>query len=288
MEFAATREALASLYHESPVATLLCNRSGRIVSANAAAARLFDCSVAELIGRECSMLVADARRLEYAMRDAVEGRRNRVDVERARNGGPAQRLALDVFQARIGDYVAGAFVHVHAGAARLEDVITGLPDRALFDDRVEQTIVTSRRYRNSFALMHAEIDGFEEIDLRFGSSGGDEILRVTARRIREVLRRSDTVARTGAHRFAVLQPMIDNPDDAVDLAHKIVFAMQAPMPAGWRRLDVRLSIGIAVFPTDGETNEELTVAADRALVEAKHLYRGLFRLATNPAMGRAM
>ena len=282
MEFAATREVLASLYDQSPTATLLCDREGRVLRANAAAEALAGCAPGELAGRSCAALTDEGERLRHAVAAAASGERHRFELEMRHRDGASLTVECDVFPARIAGEIAGAFVQMRSEAASLADALTGLPNRMLLVDRIEQALVAARRYSYRFALLHADVDGFKEITTRAGSLGSDEVLRIVAQRMRDALRRSDTLARVGADRFVILQPMIDSEDDAVDLAHKIVFSMQAPVAVRRRALDVRLSIGIAIFPGDGESREELAAAAGRALHEAKRYYRGLFRLATRP------
>jgi diguanylate cyclase (GGDEF)-like protein/PAS domain S-box-containing protein len=271
---------LASLYDQTPTATLLCDRDGRILRANAAAEALIGRTAGELIGQSVAGLTEEGEPLRGAIASAANGGRHRFELSLVQRDGASEPVDCDVFPARIGDAFAGAFVHLRSEAAALADAFTGLPNRMLLADRVEQTLVTARRYSYRFALMHADIDGFREIGARAGSAGSDDVVRIVAQRIREALRRSDTLARVGADRFVVLQPMVESEDDAIDLAHKIVFSMQAPVTVQGRALDVRLSIGIAIFPADGESGDELAGAAERALREAKRYYRGLFRLAT--------
>jgi diguanylate cyclase (GGDEF)-like protein/PAS domain S-box-containing protein len=284
MEFAATREVLASLYDETPTATFLCDRGGRVLRANPAAEALVGCEPGELAGRQCATLAGEGEKLRAALAGVATGDRSRFELEILRQDGTNLPVDCEVFPARIGEHVAGAFVQARAQWLATSDALTGLPSRVLFVDRVEQTLMAGRRYDYRFALMHADIDGFTEIVARVGTAGADEVLCDVARRVRETLRGSDTLVRVGPDRFAILQPMIESADDAVDVAHKIVFAMQAPVTVSGRALDVRVSIGIAIFPTDGETRDELAAAADRALREAKRLYRGLFRLATTSSL----
>lgn len=286
MEFAATREAFASLYDETPTATLLCEpRELRVVAANRAAEALCGCSAADLAGAAWTSLAGDAQPLlEALVAVAASGARRSLDVELRVADDARLRVTCDVFPARIGDRIAGAFVQMRAHDLSQTDALTGLPSGAVLDDRLEQALVTARRYDHRFALILADIDGFASIVDRHGASAGDWVLRVVAQRIREALRRSDSVLRGEGDGFVVLQPMIDSVDDVVDVAHKIVFAMHAPITIDGQTLDVRLSLGIAIFPIDGGDAGALLAAAHAALQEAKRHARGLFRLATSSAM----
>jgi diguanylate cyclase (GGDEF)-like protein len=170
-------------------------------------------------------------------------------------------------------FIAGALERAQH-AERIEqlafyDALTGLPNRVLFDDRVEQTLIAARRYKRGFAVMYLDLDNFKEINDRYGHPAGDLVLRGVAERLLLALRESDTVARFGGDEFVVLQPLVNGAADATDLAQKILGAMREPISAGGADHRVHASIGIAVFPEDALTIEQLMEHADRALYTAK-------------------
>ncbi|HEV7180598.1 MAG TPA: diguanylate cyclase [Candidatus Baltobacteraceae bacterium] len=149
------------------------------------------------------------------------------------------------------------------------DALTGLPNRVLFNDRIEHTIATARRYDRGFAVMYVDIDKFKDINDRYGHSTGDAVLKAVADRLRESLRESDTVSRFGGDEFVILQPIVDGPSDAADLARKLNVAMQRAIEIDATPHEVRISIGIALYPGDGLSIEALMEASDRALYRAK-------------------
>ncbi|MHB8433715.1 MAG: diguanylate cyclase domain-containing protein [Candidatus Tyrphobacter sp.] len=271
MEFAATREVLASLFEESPTATLLCDGDARIIAANSAAERLTGFARGQLLGLTCRDLSRDGLRLERAMRRAAGGGSERLEVELATCDASAIPAACEAFAARLQGHIYGVFLQILPQCAALLDGVTGLPNRVLLDDRIAQTLVAARRYRRGFALMYVDVD-----------EAPDDALRAVAQRLRTVLRESDTIARVGGDDFAVLQPMIDDSDDAVDVARKIIFALRAPIVVDVASLELRASVGIAVFPGNGESAGELVMAADRALDRARSQAEG-WALATRPA-----
>lgn len=275
------REVLASLYDQTPDATILCDRQERVITVNAAAQRLFACDARELVGRTCTQLVTEGSRLEHALSSAYAGEVAHCEIELLSPKGSRVAAECEVLPARLGDDVVGVFLVAKTTRGDLQDPLTGLPSRALLEDRIEQSLVTARRYNYRFAIACADVDGFSQILTRFGADAADEVLRTIGKRIRETLRRSDTVVRSATDEFVVLQPMLENVEDVVDLVHKIVFAMSAPIVVGTNALDVRLSLGIAIFPDNGESQQMLVAAARRALREAKKHSRGLFRLATS-------
>jgi diguanylate cyclase (GGDEF)-like protein/PAS domain S-box-containing protein len=171
-----------------------------------------------------------------------------------------------------------------AHAERIEqlaftDALTGLPNRVLFDDRIRQTIATAKRYDRGFAVMYLDVDRFKDINDAYGHATGDAVLRGVGERLQHTLRESDTVARFGGDEFVVLQPIVDGPADAADLARKIVASMQTPLHVGDIQRDVRISIGIALYPQDATAVDELMDLADRALYAAKRAGRNRWTFA---------
>jgi len=166
------------------------------------------------------------------------------------------------------------------------DALTGLPNRVLFDDRIRQAIATAKRYERGFAVMYLDVDRFKDINDEFGHAAGDAVLRGVGERLRATLRESDTIARFGGDEFVVLQPIVDGPADAADLARKVVADLQTPLRVGEIERDVRVSIGIALYPQDGQTIDALMDLADRALYAAKRAGRNRWSFA-NEAAARA-
>jgi len=153
------------------------------------------------------------------------------------------------------------------------DSLTGLPNRVLFGDRIRQTLGAAKRYNRGFSVMYLDLDNFKDINDRFGHGAGDLVLKSIADRLLATLRESDTVARFGGDEFVILQPVVNGANDASDLARKIVAAMQRPLQVADEERVVHASIGIALYPQDGSTPEDLMERADRALYRAKHAGR---------------
>jgi diguanylate cyclase (GGDEF)-like protein/PAS domain S-box-containing protein len=149
------------------------------------------------------------------------------------------------------------------------DALTGLPNRVLFNDRIEQTLVTARRYNRGFAVMYLDVDHFKAINDKYGHAIGDATLQEVAHRLRLATRESDTLSRFGGDEFVILQPIVDGPSDAADLARKLNIAMQDPVVIDGVPHKVRVSTGIALYPSDGATIDALMESADRALYRAK-------------------
>lgn len=160
------------------------------------------------------------------------------------------------------------------------DNLTGLPNRALFLDRLTQTLEQARRYEHKGALMFIDMDNFKRINDTLGHGIGDDLLRTTAERLTKCLRASDTVARPrktgiaarlGGDEFTVILPMLENRESATVVAQRITEHLAQPMDLGGHQVTVTPSIGIALYPNDGDNADELLKNADLAMYFAKRI-----------------
>jgi diguanylate cyclase len=154
------------------------------------------------------------------------------------------------------------------------DSLTGLPNRVLLDDRLAQAIAHADRDDRSFALMVCDLDRFKLVNDSLGHAAGDELLQEVARRLCELVRTTDTVARVGGDEFVILITALNHPDDARALAMRAVESVKAPMRLSDIDVHASPSIGIAFYPQDGKTIEALTAHADAAMYSAKQRGRG--------------
>jgi len=171
------------------------------------------------------------------------------------------------------------------------DSLTGLPNRNLFRDRLTQAMSRSRRGRRQMALMFVDLDHFKQINDSLGHAVGDEVLKAVAQRLRESLRDADTISRLGGDEFTVIAEDIYDSVHAELLASKLKEALIRPMLLDGRELVVCASIGIALYPCDGRTDdpagESLLQAADIAMYRAKQTGRNAHAL-FEPAMALAI
>ena len=149
------------------------------------------------------------------------------------------------------------------------DPLTGAPNRHLFRDRLDQEIIRSRREGLVFALLFVDLDHFKHVNDSFGHSTGDIVLREAATRISGCIRASDTVSRLGGDEFTVLLTNLDNPQEAWLIAETMVGALSREFTLGEQQVFLSASVGIASYPADGHTPEELLKAADTAMYRAK-------------------
>jgi diguanylate cyclase (GGDEF)-like protein/PAS domain S-box-containing protein len=196
--------------------------------------------------------------------------------------GEFGELDRDLIQL-MGLFVASALERAHHDdkikQLAFNDPLTDLPNRRLFDDRIQQTLATARRYERGFAIMYLDLDHFKHINDTYGHPVGDDVLTAVASRLRATLRESDTVARFGGDEFVILQPIVDAHGDSTALARKIIKAMQAPIVVDKREHKLHVSIGIALYPQDAKTADTLLEEADRALYAAKHAGRNRWSFA---------
>jgi diguanylate cyclase (GGDEF)-like protein/PAS domain S-box-containing protein len=149
------------------------------------------------------------------------------------------------------------------------DALTGLPNRALFLDRLGQAVSRARREDGRVAVMFIDLDNLKAINDTMGHAAGDELIRRTADRIRRCLREADTLARVGGDEFTLLLPDVSVPDDAKTVASKALASVAESFLIGGRKVSITTSIGIAFYPKDSTEPEELVRCADKALYHAK-------------------
>ncbi|HVY21151.1 MAG TPA: diguanylate cyclase [Bauldia sp.] len=156
------------------------------------------------------------------------------------------------------------------------DVLTGLANRALLQERIERAQLGAKQ-GEPFAILFLDLDDFKAVNSSVGHHGGDELLHAVAKRLIACVREGDTVARTGGDEFVVLLQNPATADDAGRLASRIVQRLDEPFQIDGREINIGTSIGIAVAPGDGTSVEALTRVADIALYAAKAEGRGRFR-----------
>ena len=149
------------------------------------------------------------------------------------------------------------------------DSLTGLPNRLLFHDRLHQAMARHRRDGGLLAVVLLDLDNFKHVNDAFGHRVGDEVLKQVGERMRAALRESDTVGRIGGDEFALILPDLPDPDAAALIADKIVSQLDRPFELDAGVWQPRASLGIALFPGDGQSAEQLLQNADLAMYRAK-------------------
>jgi diguanylate cyclase (GGDEF)-like protein len=149
------------------------------------------------------------------------------------------------------------------------DVVTGMPNRALILDRLDYAITVARRHDTRIAVVFIDLDHFKPINDLLGHAAGDEVLQLVAQRLQSAVRESDTVSRYGGDEFLVLLTDTSQPSDAALTVGKMLSALAAPTSVGGHMLRLSASVGITIFPQDGEDRVTLINRADAAMYRVK-------------------
>lgn len=168
------------------------------------------------------------------------------------------------------------------------DFLTGLPNRALLVDRLAQAITLAQRHGKRVGLMFIDLDHFKHVNDSLGHAVGDQLLQSIATRLQACVRLSDTVSRQGGDEFIVLLAEVEAVKDAIFIAEKLSEAMAKPHLIEGHRLHVTLSIGISLYPDDGQDVETLLRNADIAMYQAKNMGRNDYQVFTPDMNDRAV
>lgn len=273
-------------------AVFITDHRGHIVWINDAFSRLSGYSTQEAIGRTPSFLKSGQQSPSFyreLWQTILAGNVWRGDViERHKDGS---LYTVDQVITPLRD-AAGAITHyvaVHHDITRRKqeterehylayhDPLTGLSNRVLFLDVLEQSIANVKRTGLPLALLYVDLDNFKQINDTLGHKAGDQLLMATANRLRASVRRTDIVARLGGDEIAILQTEINNIEIATTLARKLLRVISQPFVVEGKKIDASISIGIAMYPNDGDSLEDLLNKADQAMYQAKNGGRNCYR-----------
>ena len=280
----------AAIMHAAGDAIVTIDHLGQIQSANEAAHRIFGYGDGELTGQEVALLMpstsreaqeqglarilaAGAARLVGSSNVLVRGRRSdghEFPVELTLRGVPLPGQPMFVGVMR--DVTERHALEDKLSRMAQFDSLTGLPNRALFMDRLETAMARATRSRRTLGVMFLDLDGFKAINDSLGHRAGDEVLAQVAERLATGVRRTDTVARLGGDEFTVLLEDLSDPEvDPRAVAAKLLAALRAPMRASGRSVSVTASIGLALHPPEAGSLDasELLSRADGAMYAAK-------------------
>jgi diguanylate cyclase (GGDEF)-like protein/PAS domain S-box-containing protein len=289
MDLSRSESDLAGIYDAMACGVVVRDAAGAVVFANAAAKRIFGRPPDELEGgetpgedrriREDGTTMPDDEVPNVAAQARGEPIRN-VMMGMVRADGYVRWLLVDAVPVkdafgRVREVVS-SFTDItdrkkaehELERQALHDTLTGLPNRSLLLDRLEQALRTARRLATPLALLVMDLDRFKEINDTFGHRAGDLLIGEVAQRLTADLRETDTVARLGGDEFALILPGADE-GGAGHVAQKIIAALQRPFDIDGTAHEVAISIGIAVSPQHGEDVETLMRRADTAMYVAK-------------------
>jgi diguanylate cyclase (GGDEF)-like protein len=176
-------------------------------------------------------------------------------------GGVIQCLRRKVIQLELD------LAQAHKSA--IHDELTGLPNRRLLRDRLNQAMFQAARQQTQVGLLLLDLDGFKDINDRFGHLAGDKLLRRVAKRLLCCIREVDTVSRYGGDEFVIVLPDVEDKHSVVKIAHKLGDQLSRPYVVDSNSVEISASIGIAVYPADGNCQNDLIRRADLAMYLAK-------------------
>jgi len=197
----------------------------------------------------------------------------RFDVERAGILSAHDRDVLQFAAAQAATVIERLALHADLAYAARYDELTGLPNRRLFQDRLQSAFARSRRDRLRGALLFIDLDDFKRVNDDYGHAVGDQLLQSVANRIVTCVRECDTVARIGGDEFVALLENVDSMAQAEAVAAKIHKMIGKPLPLGGVRLQAGASIGIALYPEHGDAADQLMRYADQAMYACKAAHK---------------
>lgn len=160
------------------------------------------------------------------------------------------------------------------------DFLTELPNRLLINDRLQQALTIAKRDQEHVAILYLDLDRFKNINDSLGHAVGDQLLKIISKELSACLRASDTISRQGGDEFMILLPEVEDHYAPADVAEKLLASISKPFLIEGHEIHISVSIGIAVYPADGENLEDLTKSADSAMYHAKSLGRNNYQFFT--------
>ncbi|SFV10082.1 EAL domain-containing protein [Pseudoduganella namucuonensis] len=284
------REArLQAILDKAADAILTLDRDGVLLSANGAAGRLFGYAPERMPGLPLSRLLPlpPGQTAAGLLRGVAGGASHEHEATGWRGDGSAFPLAVSVSEVELPDeHLFVAILHDLTEQRRAQerihrlahhDPLTGLDNRLSLNLRLDQTLAQARRGQGMAAVMFIDLDHFKKINDTHGHQTGDLLLQAVANRLREMLREVDTIARLGGDEFIIVTADGVTPDTASQIAVRIVEALSAPFALQGTTVHSGASVGVAMYPADGEDSATLLRHADTAMYAAKSQGRGNFQ-----------
>ena len=280
---------MASVFANTTEGVFIADAEGRILEVNAAFTVLTGFAAADVVGKDWGLLdgevLAEDRFVQRMAESlAAEGSwREEVPMRGATLLFTASAVRDDAGKPTSYVGLLADVSHLKENEQRLRqmahfDALTGLPNRILLKDRLDQALARAERAGEVFAVCFLDLDGFKDVNDQFGHEAGDLLLKEVATRLLGVLRHADTVARMGGDEFVILLLGLEWPGDADAILGRVMHAVAAPYDVQGSRIDhISASIGVACFPQDATDSTQLTQRADMAMYAAKRAGRHCIR-----------
>ena len=277
------KQYFEALMQNSPLAIVALNQQHCIVAINQAFEKLFGYTPSDAIGCDLDSLIATPETLAEALKythSTLAGEQVNGSSKRRRKDGSlvdVEIFGVPVFVEGNQVGVLGLYQDITARKESehqlqflaTHDLLTVLPNRFLFNDHLQQALTKAKRYHRSFAVLFLDLDGFKEVNDTFGHQKGDLILQQVAKRLKSCVRESDMLARQGGDEFSFILEDIKDEQAAISISNKILAGLAEPFLIEGGELSVTASIGISLYPEDGEDIEALLKKADSAMYKAK-------------------
>ena len=292
-EVSVQEEKFAKIFRSSPSAIMLSRKTdGRIFDVNGGFLEMTGFAFEEIVGKTVfeTRLWGDDREYTeiFSVLSRDQGVRGIESAFRRKSGEnmsvlySADVIVIDGEQcilSTFSDITEQSRLRRQLHEMATHDPLTGLPNRRLFDERAADAFARVVRHKRKLAIMSFDIDHFKHINDTHGHAVGDEVLRQAAVRLRESLRITDTVARLGGDEFVALIEDVRGRSDASRVAFKLLKLFRRPFIVGGKEILIRVSIGVALYPENGETVEVLLKKSDDALYTAKEMGRDTLKMA---------
>ena len=295
------RRLFARVFETSGEAIVITNDLNAVIAVNEAFTRITGYAVDEVLGKNPSFLQSgrhdkafyehlwDALKTQGSWRGELWNRRKSGEVYCEWATLNAIRDATGTitnYVAVFADITAAKDSQAQVTYLAEHDHLTGLPNRTLLRDRLAQATANAQRSGQQVALMMVDLDGFKSINGTLGPYEGDTLLMEIAYRLKDAVREGDTVARMGGDEFAIVLTALDSQAECLGVVSKVRASIAAPLTVGGHEMSVTASIGIAIFPQDGDTANILLSHADSAMYTAKEAGRDTSRFFTEAMNSR--
>lgn len=290
-----SQNQLQAIIHNVMDGIITINESGEIHGFNPAAEQIFGYLQQDVLGKNVKILMPEPARSAHDTyinrylhtgqgriigvlgREVIAVRKNgeqfpmELSISEMVLGGQRYFIGIvrDITERKLAEQKIAHLAHY--------DYLTDLPNRALFMDSLEHSISLAKRNNYKVAVLFLDLDGFKQINDTLGHDGGDLLLRGVAKRLKEIIRASDTVARVGGDEFTFVLNNVGSNENAALMANKIIVALSEPFYLKGQQCHVGGSIGISIFPDDSKDFETLLKQADKAMYMAKQSGKNTYK-----------